>query len=77
MSSPFNTRKPASVTEIKRSAAEANQAADNFASERLIGMTFNMPKDWHTEFKTTAVVEGVSMRELLMRCFDAYKKGRL
>lgn len=76
MSNPFNTRKPASVTEIKEANAEAKQAAENFSAERLVGMTFNMPVDWHREFKTTAVVEGISMRELLMRCFDAYKRGR-
>lgn len=76
MSSPFNTRKPASVTEIKDKTEEANQAADNFSTERLIGMTFNMPVDWHRQFKTTAVIEGISMRELLFRSFEAYKKGR-
>jgi hypothetical protein len=69
---PFNTRKPASVKEIK--SATQDGASDNFGSERLIGMTFNMPKDWHTEFKTRAVMEGISMRELLIRCFDAYKR---
>ena len=72
--SPFNTRRPASVVDIKRSAPEA---ADNFATEQLVGMTFNMPKDWHTEFKMTAVVEGIPMRDLLVRCFDAWKKSRV
>ena len=72
MATPFNTRKPASVSDVKEVATEA---ADNFATERLVGMTFNMPKDWHIEFKTRAVVEGISMRELLVRSFDAYKKA--
>lgn len=72
--SAFNTRKPASVTDIKDTSAEVNAAADNFATERLVGMTFNMPRDWHTEFKTRAVTEGISMRELLVRSFNAYKK---
>lgn len=74
MSSPFNTRKPASVTDIKKTADKVNAASENFGTERLVGMTFNMPKDWHTEFKTRAVIEGISMRELLIRSFDAYKK---
>lgn len=74
MSNAFNTRKPASVTDIKKSSTEVNQAADNFAAERLVGMTFNMPRDWHTEFKTRSVQEGISMRELLVRCYDAYKR---
>jgi hypothetical protein len=76
MSSPFNTRKPASVTEVKEQTPEAKQAAENFSAERLIGMTFNMPVDWHRDFKTTAVIEGISMRELLFRSFEAYKRGK-
>ena len=74
--SPFNTRKPASVTDVKRSTPEVAEAADNFATERLVGMTFNMPRDWHKEFKTRAVVEGIPMRDLLIRCFEAYKKSQ-
>jgi hypothetical protein len=68
---PFNTRKPPSVKDLKRLTEDAS---DNFGAERLVGMTFNMPKDWHTEFKTYAVQEGISMRELLIRCFDSYKR---
>lgn len=76
MSTPFNTRKVASVTEVKDKSEEVKQAADNFSAERLVGMTFNMPVDWHRQFKTTAVTEGISMRELLIRCFEVYKRSR-
>lgn len=75
MTSVFNTRKPASVSDVKQSAAAVSEPAENFATERLVGMTFNMPRDWHTEFKMRSVAEGISMRELLVRSFDAYKKG--
>lgn len=68
-STPFNTRKPVAVTDIKDT-----KVAANLPTERLVGMTFNMPKDWHREFKMTAVIEGISMHELLLQCFETYKK---
>lgn len=71
MTNPFNVKKPASVTDIKEHAADAS---DNFAAERQVGMTFNMPRSWHTEFKMRATQEGMSMRDLLFASFDAFKK---
>lgn len=70
---PFRVKKPASVTKL-RDKPDVNKPADNLPGERLVGMTFNMPRDWHTEFKVRAAMEGISMRELLERCFEAYKK---
>jgi hypothetical protein len=49
-------------------------ASNNMKGDRIAPMTFNMPRDWHTEFKTTAVVHGVSMKDLLTECFDAWKR---
>ena len=70
--SPFQVRKTAKITDVKQ--AEAPVASDNFQTERLVGMTFNMPESWHTEFKVTAATRGISMRELLIQSFEAWKK---
>lgn len=40
----------------------------------IVGMTFNMPRDWHTRFKLTAVSQGIDMKELLVRSFAAYER---
>lgn len=41
-------------------------------TEQKIGMTFNMPKDWHTTFKMTATMNGMNMTELLFEAFEAW-----
>ncbi len=51
--------------------------ADNMNAERLAPMTFNMPRDWHTEFKMTSTVYGISMKELLIECFSAWKREQI
>lgn len=48
--------------------------ANNMNGERIAPMTFNMPRDWHTEFKTTAVLHGMNMKELLVASFNAWKR---
>lgn len=48
-------------------------SANNMNMERLAPMTFNMPRDWHTEFKMAAVQRGINMKDLLIECFDAWK----
>lgn len=70
--SPFSVKRPASVNsdEIREAAT---QPSSNF-KEKKVGMTFNMPKDWHREFKVTAVSRGLDMHELLEQCFEAWKK---
>ena len=71
--SPFVVKKPASVTsDTVREAA--TKASTNF-KEKKAGMTFNMPKDWHREFKVTAASHGLDMHELLEQCFEAWKKA--
>ena len=40
--------------------------------ERLVGMTFNMPVEWHMRFKIAAVASGMSMKELLVDSFAAW-----
>lgn len=49
-------------------------AANNMSGERLAPMTFNMPKEWHTRFKTTAVIHDMSMKDLLIACFEAWER---
>lgn len=56
------------------SAGETVSAANNMKQGDIAPMTFNMPREWHTEFKTTAVIHGMNMKELLMECFEAWKK---
>lgn len=53
---------------------KVTEAARNMKGDRLAPMTFNMPKDWHTEFKTAAVLQDMSMKELLVECFEAWKR---
>lgn len=48
--------------------------ANNMKGEKLADMTFKMPRDWHTEFKTTATLNGMNMKELLIASFDAWKR---
>lgn len=50
------------------------KAADNMKGEKLVGMTFNMPRDWHTRFKMTAVSRGLDMKEFLIECFAAWER---
>jgi hypothetical protein len=58
------------------------QPANNMNGERLAPMTFNMPMPWHAEFKSTAAAlgvergHGVSMKDLLVECFDAWKREK-
>jgi len=40
---------------------------------KLRGMTFNMPADWHTEFKSAAIANGMNMKVLLREAFEAWK----
>jgi hypothetical protein len=73
MTNPFNTKKPASVLDLK---VEEKEVSSNFREEKTVGMTFNMPKDWHTQFKIAAAQEGMTMRDLLQVVFAEWKKNR-
>jgi hypothetical protein len=54
---------------------KAVQPANNMKEKKEVPMTFNMPKDWHTEFKTTSIIHGYgSMKEFLFECFAAWKR---
>lgn len=83
MTSPFNAKarsKPVSMADIV-DKLPTDEPSDNFSKQRLVGMTFNMPEEWHTRFKITAAAQKISMRKLLELSFDAYvrdlsKEGR-
>lgn len=71
MTSPFEVKKKNSILEASPDAVKANE---NFKKEKDVGMTFIMPREWHTEFKVTASMEGMSMRDLLIQCFESWKR---
>lgn len=50
------------------------RAADNMKGTRLVPMTFNMPVDWHTNFKMTATLHQMNMKELLIASFAAWER---
>jgi hypothetical protein len=50
------------------------QPANNMQGDRLAPMTFNMPRDWHIRFKSTAAINGMSMKDLLIASFDAWER---
>ncbi|MGV1754858.1 hypothetical protein [Agrobacterium sp. CG674] len=45
--------------------SEPVKAANNMRGRKEIMMSFNVPAEWHSAFKTTASMRGISMRELL------------
>lgn len=49
-------------------------AANNFKSQKLVGMTFNMDQDWHKRFKMTAAAHGMDMKALLIEAFAAWER---
>jgi hypothetical protein len=59
---------PASATE------EPVPAANNMKGDRPVGMTFNMPYDWHLEFKMAAAAHRMPMSKFLVECFNAWKR---
>ncbi len=48
--------------------------AKNLRRAKVVPMTFNMPQDWHTEFKVTAAQENITMKDLLIASFEAWKR---
>ena len=67
--SPWQREEPENTEEL----AIGDGGEERHVSERLIGMTFNMPESWHRRYKMRAVQEGTSMRGLLIKIFDEYE----
>lgn len=55
---------------------EEVKPADNMQAKSLVGMTFNMPREWHMQFKMLATQRGVSMHQLLQDIFDEWQRDR-
>lgn len=74
----FSTRAniPAPKRKTLPSAPQADLVSDNMQDERLAPMTFNMPRDWHTRFKMTAAMRGISMKELLVEAFETWERAQ-
>lgn len=53
---------------------EPVKAADNMKAEKLVGMTFNMPRSWHIRFKMTATSRGLDMKDFLQECFATWER---
>lgn len=45
--------------------------------KRIADMSFKMSLGWHYRFKMQALKEGISMTELLRRCFDLYMQSKV
>lgn len=75
MSSAFQVKKKPASPLDNIDEPTINKPSENYGdkTEAQVGMTFNMPKSWHTEFKTTASSRGMSMRDFLMEVFDNWK----
>lgn len=59
-----------SVPHRNKGANEENTPED----KEIVMMSFNMPVDWHTRFKMTAVSRQISMKDLLVECFACWEK---
>ncbi len=68
---PFQVRRK--ITDIK---SGEKTASNNFPSEKVISMTFNMPEEWHIRFKLEATKRGIYMKDLLEECFELYLRER-
>ncbi|AGC36197.1 hypothetical protein B7L88_gp091 [Rhizobium phage RHEph10] len=52
------------------------EAADNMEEVKLRDLNFKVDPEFHTRFKMTATAAGLSMKELLEQCFDAWTASR-
>lgn len=68
---PPKAKTPASFLPVTE---EPVGASKNMSGSKIVMMSFNMPFDWHTRFKTTAASRGLSMKDLLVECFAAWEK---
>lgn len=53
---------------------DLSKPADNMQATKTADMTFKMDPVWHKQFKGTAVAYGITMKELLIECFEAWKR---
>ncbi|KUM25643.1 hypothetical protein AU467_25335 [Mesorhizobium loti] len=46
------------------------------AKEGLKDMSFKVGRGFHYRFKIEAIREGITMKDLLVRCFEAYIRSK-
>lgn len=51
-------------------------APDNMKAEKTADMTFRMDPKWHSRFKATAALHGMSMKELLVESFALWEQSK-
>lgn len=56
------------------SAVAPTAPANNMSAGNDASMTFVMPRNWHREFKATASLHDMTMKDLLIEAFDAWKR---
>lgn len=71
---PAVPKKPTNRASFLGAIEAPTMAADNMSAIKTADMTFKMPPAWHGEFKATAAVHGMSMKELLVASFEAWKR---
>ena len=70
---PQGTERGLPLTSDEATDEKVDLAADRHAKKR-VGMTFVMPREWHTKFKMAAISRGISMRQLLIEIFAAWER---
>ncbi|WP_276122701.1 hypothetical protein [Pararhizobium qamdonense] len=69
-------KKPQTMKFLGALAEQPTYVADNMESVKLRDLNFKVDPDFHTKFKMTATAAGLSMKDLLEECFEAWIKSR-
>ncbi|AZO05601.1 hypothetical protein [Mesorhizobium sp. M2A.F.Ca.ET.043.02.1.1] len=48
---------------------------DRVSEREMADMSFKVRKEWHREFKLRALIDGISMTDLLKRSYAEYKEN--
>ncbi|QIG75592.1 hypothetical protein EVC20_021 [Rhizobium phage RHph_Y2_17_1] len=69
-------KKPQPMKFLGALAEQPAFTADNMEEVKLRDLNFKVDPEFHTRFKMTATAAGLSMKELLEQCFDAWTASR-
>lgn len=56
-------------------APPAHAVTDNIRERKTVDLNFKVSGDFHHEFKATAAIRGLKMKDLLEEAFQAWKKA--
>lgn len=56
-------------------AAPVGAVTDNIREKKTVDMNFKVSGDFHSEFKATAAIRGMKMKDLLEECFATWKRS--